>query len=184
VGRERRTLLTLLFIIIGMFGFTFALVPIYDAFCKVTGLNGKVDITNSGIVRYKDPGADTKGRSITVEFDVNRNQRLKCDFSPEHPVLQITPGKLTLTSYYIKNLTDKTLIIQAIPSISPGIAAKHLKKLECFCFNRQTIKPGEALNMPLRFWLEQEMPEEVKRLTLSYTLFDMTEFKKEKTDGT
>lgn len=164
-----------------MFGFAFALVPIYDVFCKVTGLNGKVDISKgsnlSQFTRYKTEG-NASNRFITVEFDVNRNGHLSknliCEFNPQHTVLQVKPGELTHTAYYIKNLTKKTLIVQAIPSISPGLAAKHLKKLECFCFNKQVLKPNEGAYFPLRFWLEPEIPQNITRLTLSYTLFDVT----------
>lgn len=171
--------------IIAMFGFTFALVPIYSVFCKVTGLNGKVDINQResfekhAFARYQSDEALVSGRIIVVEFDVNRNRELNCDITPQHTVLQVKPGELALTSYHVKNLTNKTLIIQAIPSISPGIAAKHLKKLECFCFNQQILKPYESMDLPLRFWLEPEIPDTVKRLTLSYTLFDVTQAKKE-----
>lgn len=170
-----RTLKILLIIAGGMFCFTFALVPIYNVFCKVTGLNGKVDFERSAsFTRYKDSDL-THSRLITVEFDVNRNRNLHCEFSPAHTAIQMKTGELKFTSYHVKNLTDKTIIIQAIPSITPGKAAKYLKKLECFCFNKQTLKPGESMQLPLRFWLEPEIPTEVKRLTLSYTLFDVTD---------
>lgn len=172
---HKKILKILLLVSFCMFGFTFALIPLYTVFCKVTGLNGKVDIKRPGaFVRYKNSDLENS-RLITVEFDVNRNRHLNCEFSPEHTALQIKTGELTLTSYYVKNLTNRTLIIQAIPSITPGIAAKYLKKLECFCFNKQTLKPQESMHLPLRFWLEPEIPDSVKRLTLSYTLFDVTE---------
>jgi len=163
-----------------MFGFTFALVPIYNVFCEVTGLNGKVDIKHPDtFVRYKVEDANINKRRITVEFDINRNQKALCEFSPEHTALQVIPGELTHTSYYVKNLTNKKMIIQAIPSISPGIVAKYLKKLECFCFNQQVLKAGEAMHLPLRFWLEPDFPTDIHRLTLSYTLFDITARTKE-----
>ncbi len=158
-----------------MFAFSFALVPLYDVFCSVTGLNGKVDINQAGVYsRYKVPGNIKTDRLITVEFDVNRNRQLSCEFSSQHTALQVKPGDLTLTSYHVKNLTQKRMIIQAIPSISPGYLAKYLKKLECFCFTKQVLEPGQAMDLPLRFWLEPEIPKEVFRLTLSYTLFDIT----------
>jgi len=180
VDKNRQIVIKLIVASVGMFGFTFALIPIYDAFCKVTGLNGKVDTMHPGtFTRYKSDDTELSGRKIVVEFDVNRNRNLDCDFSPQHTAIQVKPGELTLTSYQVKNLTSRTLIIQAIPSISPGIAAKYLKKLECFCFNKQTLKPGESMGLPLRFWLEPEIPDEVKRLTLSYTLFDVTHMNQE-----
>lgn len=157
-----------------MFAFTFALVPIYNVFCDVTGLNGKVDLK---IARYKNE-AVSKNRLIVLELDINHHQNVPCEFKAEKPALQVIPGELTHTTYHVKNLTDKKITIQAIPSISPGYLAKHLKKLECFCFEQQTLDPFESRDLPLRFWLETEIPENIHRMTLSYTLFDVTESKK------
>ncbi len=165
----------LVIIAILMFGFSFALVPLYNALCKATGLNGKVDLNNAALFsRYKNP--DLQRAPIVVEFDSTRNQNLDCDLTPEHTSLSVIPGVLTLTSYKAKNRTNKTLLVQAIPSISPGLAAQHLKKLECFCFNQQILQPGEVVSLPLRFWLEPEIPSTVHRLTLSYTLFEIKSF--------
>jgi cytochrome c oxidase assembly protein subunit 11 len=127
---------------------------------------------------YKNPDLAVQKRLVVVEFDTNRNQNLLCDFVPEHRALPVNPGELAVTSYTVKNLTQKRMIIQAIPSISPGVAAKHLKKLECFCFNQQVLEPGETAKLPLRFWLEPELPLNIHRLTLSYTLFDVTPVEK------
>ncbi len=163
-----------------MFGFTFALIPLYNVFCQVTGLNGKIDVNHPiQYSRYQSNEANPSLRRVTVEFDTNRNEQLPCEFTPNHVALQVVPGELTHTSYHVKNLTNKKMIVQAIPSISPGTVAKHFKKLECFCFNQQTLKPGEALDLPLRFWLDPEFPEKIHRLTLSYTLFDVTDRIKE-----
>lgn len=179
----KRTLIALLSLTLLMFGFTFSLIPLYSVFCKVTGINGKVDLTlddaQQNATDYEKQGryrtnAETVGRLITVEFDANVHPNMPFEFVPEHIALQTSPGTLNHTSYYVKNKTDKTIIIQAIPSISPGIVAKHLKKLECFCFNKQTLKPYEEARLTLRFWLEPEFPESVHRLTLSYTIFDVT----------
>lgn len=161
-----------------MFGFSFALVPIYSVFCKVTGLNGKVDTTEPGKFSYnaslyKLDNPTAHKRRIVVEFDTNKNKDLLCTFSPTHTALEVIPGQLTETAYHIKNLSTHPMVIQAIPSISPGFVAKYLKKLECFCFTQQLLEPGQALDLPLRFWLEPEIPESIHRLTLSYTVFDV-----------
>lgn len=169
----------LFFIVVLMFGFTFALVPIYNVFCDVTGLNGKVDTKKPGkFARYKNENASKSNRLIVLELDINHHQNIRCEFTAEKPALQVIPGELTHTTYHVKNLTDKKMIIQAIPSISPGFLAKHLKKLECFCFEQQTLEPFESRDLPLRFWLETTIPEDIHRMTLSYTLFDVTELKK------
>lgn len=183
---QRKVIIFLLCFILGMFGFTFALIPLYSVFCKVTGLNGKVDISAPTALtgRYKMPSGEIQSRLITVEFDVNRNANLKCEISPQHTALQVSPGNLTATSYFVKNMSNQKIVIQAIPSISPGRAARYLKKLECFCFNQQVLQPYESMHLPLRFWLEPEIPDSVHRLTLSYTLFDVTQSHKETTSGT
>lgn len=156
-----------------MFGFSFALVPLYSVFCKATGLNGKVAIQRPET--YNGANIDPSSHVVMVEFDVNRHQQLPCEILPEHPILPVIPGQLSSTSYYLKNLSGKKMVIQAIPSISPGTVAQHLKKLECFCFNQQVLQPYESLRLPLRFWLEPEFPRSIHRLTLSYTLFDVTQ---------
>lgn len=172
---HRPIIIKLLIAILGMFGFSFALIPLYSVFCKVTGINGKVDIRHPGVfTRYKADSAPVS-RLITVEFDVNKNPKVQFEIIPQHTALQVIPGELTLTSYYVKNLTNQKIVIQAIPSISPGVAAKHLKKLECFCFSKQVLNPNQAMTLPLRFWLEPEIPDSIHRLTLSYTIFDVTQ---------
>lgn len=186
-----RSLILLIGLTLLMFGFTFSLIPLYDVFCKVTGINGKVDlaITGNRLKTAVDPqshgryriSAETQGRPITIEFDANVKPEMPFEFKPDHSAMQITTGTLHHTSYFVKNKTNQTLVVQAIPSISPGIVAKYLKKLECFCFNRQTLKPYEEAHLPLRFWIEPEFPDSVHRLTLSYTLFDVTKSAKEAT---
>jgi len=187
ISSIKRSVIIQFGVILFMFGFTFALIPLYTVFCKVTGLNGKIDLNVSitGNSSYEKNGryrvhSETIGRLVTIEFDANVQPNMPFEFVPEHTILQVTPGTLSHTSYYVKNKTDKTLIVQAIPSISPGIVAKYLKKLECFCFNQQILKPHEEARLPLRFWLEPEFPDSVHRLTLSYTLFDVTNTRKEK----
>lgn len=184
MNKTEKLVLKLCLAVLVMFGFSFALVPIYNVFCQVTGLNGKVDTNQQALyTRYKanakeDPSVPV--RFVTVEFDVNRNEKIACEIIPKHLALQVIPGELSTTSYYVKNLTNQKMVIQAIPSISPGIVAKYLKKLECFCFTPQELKPYESQQLALRFWLEPEIPDNVHRLTLSYTLFDVTKLAKEK----
>lgn len=173
--KVRKTVIRLCAVTLLMFSFTFALIPLYNVFCKVTGLNGKVDPKHpSSFDRYKAVDFGLPKRFVVVEFDTNRNQQLACEFSPQHGVMQVVPGELTHTGYRVKNLTPKKMTVQAIASISPGNAAKYLKKLECFCFAQQVLQPGETMELPLRFWLEPEIPNDIRRLTLSYTLFDVT----------
>jgi cytochrome c oxidase assembly protein subunit 11 len=181
---HRKKILLFALIAVAMFGYSFALVPLYNVFCNVTGLNGKPDLNTASNSRYRVEPHQIQNRFVTIEFDVNKNVDLRCEIKPEHQALRIKPGALTTTSYFVKNLSDKKIIIQAIPSISPGKVAKYLKKLECFCFNQQILKPYESVKLPLRFWLEPEFPDSVYRLTLSYTLFEVKDLKKENNRGT
>ncbi len=172
---HHRLIRRLIITVFVMFCFSFALVPLYNALCQVSGLNGKPLLNKKMQARYKNPSDTHKKRSVIVEFDSTRNQELACEFKAAHPALMVVPGELAITHYYAKNLKQKPMIVQAIPSISPGIAAQYLKKLECFCFERQLLQPGETIELPLRFWLEPELPAHIHRLTLSYTLFEIHE---------
>jgi len=173
--KQKKLVKKLLIIVSIMFGFSFALVPFYTLFCKATGLNGKIDLTpNNHIITANDAkNLKTQNRRIIIEFDVTRNQQMPLEFRPQHTELSVQPGASNRTSYYAKNPTNRTMIIQAIPSITPGIAAKYMKKIECFCFQRQVLKPGEEANLPITFVLDPKIPEDIPRMTLSYTLFEL-----------
>ncbi|MDB6097170.1 MAG: ctaG [Francisellaceae bacterium] len=175
----------LIIIVIIMFGFSFALVPFYSLFCKVTGLNGKIDLSLNAHNMSLQKAASLKKANhfITMEFDVTRNQKMPLEFKPQDTTLQIRPGQSYHTHYYAKNSTNHTMVIQAIPSISPGIAAKYIKKIECFCFERQTLKSGESALLPIQFIIDSEIPIHIDRLTLSYTLFEIKDKKESKPNG-
>lgn len=161
----------LLFIVVGMFGFGFALVPLYDVLCEVTGLNGKVTASAAKEVQYPvDPN-----REVTVEFLTSLNESAPMVFRAETAKVKIHPGEYVTVNFYAENKTDKVMIAQAIPSISPGLAAEYFKKTECFCFTQQTFKPHEGKTMPVRFVVNPELPAQYKTITLAYTFFDNTE---------
>ena len=160
-----------IFIVLALMSiFTFALVPIYNVFCDVTGLNGKVDLS----VIAASPDGKIDDRYVTVEFVVNYNQEMPWEFRPQHVTLKVRPGELARTAYYAKNPTQKTMVAQAIPSISPSNASRHFKKVECFCFSSQKLGPHQSANLGLQFYLDPALPKDIHRLTLSYTLFDIT----------
>lgn len=152
-----------------MFGFGFALVPLYNVMCKQLGINGKT----SGQVAYHAQTVD-KNRNLTVEFVTTMNEDLHWDFHPINRKVRLHPGELKRVAFYAENKTDKTMVVQAIPSVSPSLAAKYLKKTECFCFARQSLKPHEHMEMPVLFHMDTELPKEISTVTLSYTLFDVT----------
>ena len=166
----KKHLIIMAFSVLFMFGFCYAMVPFYNVMCKATGLNGKVDNSRAlpGITKV-----DTS-RTVTIELTSMLNQNLPGEFKSEHKKITLHPGEYVSTSYWVKNLTDKPMTVQAIPSVSPGIAATHIKKIECFCFTHQDLAPYQGMDMPLRFTIDPALPNSVKTLTLAYTLFDTT----------
>lgn len=170
--KHSKLLLILTFVVIGMFGFGFALVPIYNRMCVVLGINGKVS-QDKTFYDAKNAVVD-KNRTVLVEFVATQNSMLPWKFYPKTKKIRIHPGEVAKLAFYAENQTGEQMTVQAIPSITPGIAAKYLKKTECFCFRQQTLNGHEAMDMPLLFHLDPELPSEVHTVTLSYTLYDVS----------
>lgn len=162
---------TLLFVVLGMFGFGYALVPLYDVLCEITGINGKVESAAVKEVSYEVD----KNREITVEFMTSLNESTPMVFRSETKKMKIHPGEYYTVNFYAENKTDKVMIARAIPSISPGPVAEYFKKTECFCFSEQTFKAREGRTMPVRFVVDPKLPQQYKTITLAYTFFDNTE---------
>lgn len=159
-------------IVISMFAFGFALVPIYNRLCQRLGINGK---TNNQAIAYDERTSNiVKDRIVTVEFVATQNSALPWEFYPKVHRIKVHPGEIAKLSFYAENKSNFPMIVQAIPSVTPAIAAKYLKKTECFCFTQQTLNGHEAMDMPLLFHLDPELPQSVREITLAYTLFDVT----------
>ena len=158
-------------IAVGMFAFGFALVPLYEIYCDVTGVNGKTGD------QYEAPAnlAIDESREVTVQFLANNNANMPWQFRPSVRSMKVVPGKMYETTFFAGNITSESMIAQAVPSVAPFHAAEYFHKTECFCFEQQELAGGDQLDMPLRFIVDPEMPDSVKTLTLSYTLFDVTE---------
>lgn len=170
--KQQKLLILLTLLVLGMFAFGFALVPIYNSLCKTLGINGK---TNPEAIAYDVSKAKiATDREVLVEFVATNNSGVPWDFYPETKKIKVHPGEIVKLAFYAENKTDHRMTVQAIPSVTPGIAAKYLKKTECFCFTQQTLNGHEAMNMPLLFHLDAALPENVKTVTLSYTLFDVS----------
>ena len=150
-----------------MFGFGFALVPLYDVFCDVTGLNGK---TGGQVTLSETMEVDTT-REVKVEFLATLNENMPWEFKPMTYSVKVNPGKPMRIEYLARNKTDKTIIGQAVPSVAPGLAAQYFQKTECFCFTEQELKAGEERRMPVVFVVDPALPDDVHELTLSYTFF-------------
>ena len=153
---------------VAMFGFGFLLVPLYDIFCDITGIGGKVDTSGAAVVAEQTPD---RTRTVTIEFVTTLNQQAPWEFRPNVASMEIHPGEFYDTTFFARNLTDRNLVGRAVPSIAPGEVARYLNKTECFCFNAQDFAPGESKDMPVRFVVDNEIPEHVDRITLSYTFF-------------
>lgn len=168
----RKQLMIMLAIVVGMFGFCYALVPIYNVFCQVTGLNGKT--SNEA---QKNLFKVDKSRTVTIELLATLNESLTVgsgEFTAKTKKYTLHPGETITTSYWVKNLTHEPKVVQAIPSVTPGLAARHIKKIECFCFQKQPLNAQEGKEMPLVFTIDPALPTNVKTITLAYTLFDVT----------
>ena len=174
-GRDRssrRHGLRLVVVVLAMFGFGFALGPIYSALCKVTGINGKTSGLQADASKL--PAIDTS-RWVTVQFVTTVNGGRDWEFHPEQSEVRVHPGQLTTVNFHAKNTEEHDLVAQAVPNVAPWNAAKHLRKTECFCFNNQPFKAGETKEMPVRFMLDPALPADVDVVTLSYTFFDITQ---------
>lgn len=167
-----KLLVLLTVIVLGMFAFGFALVPIYNSLCKALNINGK---TNPQAIAYDSNTTIAKDRNVTVEFVAINNSGVPWAFHPSKQKITVHPGEIAKLAFYAENKTNHRMTVQAIPSVTPGVAAKYLKKTECFCFTQQTLNGHEAMDMPLLFHLDANLPEKVKTITLAYTLFDVTD---------
>lgn len=164
---NKRLGLKLLWIVAGALIFAFALVPLYDVLCAVTGLNGKT----KGNAEVNTAQVDTT-RWVTVEFTSSVMPGLAWNFHPKQPSIKVHPGQIETVLFEAKNITNQTVTGQAVPSVSPGKASPYLKKIECFCFQKQALKAGESKDMPLRFYVSPEIPQDVSVITLSYAFFN------------
>jgi cytochrome c oxidase assembly protein subunit 11 len=158
---------------LGMFGFGFALVPLYDVLCEVTGLNGKAESKAKSTTEIAYPV--DKNREVTVEFMTSLNKSAPLLFRAETSQLKVHPGEYHTVNFYAENKTDKVMVAQAIPSISPGLATEYFEKIECFCFTEQTFQAREGKTMPVRFVVKPDLPGQYRTITLAYTFFDNTE---------
>lgn len=179
---NRRMLSKLVVVVVAMFGFGYALVPLYRSICEALGINvlslsdqrsagGSWTTAGRGAA---PPGGNTQidvHRSITVEFDANA--RGPWEFKPAQRSVQVHPGEMTTVMYAFRNVQKRTMVAQAIPSYAPVQAGPHFTKVECFCFNEWTLAPGESKTWPVVFVIDPRLPKDVTTITLSYTFFEV-----------
>ena len=169
VKANRRLAVKLGIVTLAMFGFGYALAPMYDLMCQAFGLNGKTGRVEAQVAAAKPVDAS---RTVTVEFTGLATTGLPWEFKPMTRKLEVHPGATQEVKYYVRNTGNETITGQAVPSVAPGVTAAHFKKIECFCFSQQTLKPGEAREMPVRFVVDPALDKNVQTITLSYTFFN------------
>jgi len=173
VADNRHMLGKLVAVTVLMFGFGYALVPIYRTICEALGVN----VLARAEVQSGDAGgtvANTQidlGRTVTIEFDANA--RGPWDFKPAQATVDVHPGEVTTVMYEFRNRQNRTMVAQAFPSYAPSVAMAHFKKLECFCFTEHVLKPGESKQWPVVFVVDRKLPKDVRTITLSYTFFEV-----------
>lgn len=167
---NRQMLLKLMVVAVAMFGFGWALVPLYRAICDITGINVLTKRDEEAVAFAKNTQVD-KTRRITVEFDANSQGAWR--FKPQAVSMDVHPGELATVVYEITNTTTQASSGQAIPSYAPEGAGKFFRKLECFCFQQQALDGGEVKSFPVVFVVDPALPKDVNTITLSYTFFQV-----------
>ena len=166
--QNKKTATSLALIAIAMFGFGYALVPMYNVICEITGLNGKTGRVTKIQAESSELDQD---RLVTIQFDTNVNSELPWKFGSMIKEMQIHPGELSEAVFYAENLSTQVITGQAVPSVASAEASMYFNKTECFCFTQQSLGPGERIEMPVRFIVDPKLPERISMMTLSYTFF-------------
>ncbi|HEX5686681.1 MAG TPA: cytochrome c oxidase assembly protein [Ideonella sp.] len=168
---HRQMVAKLLVVTAAMFGFGYALVPLYKHICEALGIN-VLSLGENGGKRERPANTQVdSSRSITVEFDANAHG--PWDFKPAVASVQVHPGEMATVMYEFRNKQTRAMAAQAIPSYAPHQAGPHFNKIECFCFNEYTLQPGEAKQWPVVFYVDPKLPKDVTTITLSYTFFEV-----------
>ncbi len=163
---HRKLVRKLVLLAVGMFGFGFAMVPLYDVFCDLTGLGGRgvQVVENAGVIEQSD-------RQIKIRFDANVNSGLPWVFQAKEKSAMVTLGKKSEAFYLAMNPTDEAIAGQATYNVTPPEASLYFVKTECFCFTRQVLQAKESREMPVYYFIQADLPEYIKEITLSYTFF-------------
>lgn len=175
---NRRVLVVLLVIVAGMFGFGFVLIPIYRLMANIYGFGGQMqsDDTDRAQARSEldkviKAGVDSS-RTVTVQFMVTGNNTMDLEFRPLTNQLSLNPGQVKEVSYYVKNLSDRKLVLKALPTVSPDVASRYVVRYECPCFYKQVLKPGESKAMSFKLAINRAIPKYLQVLTVSYRLIE------------
>ena len=166
------TVIKLATVAVAMFAFVFVvMVPLYDVLCDALGINGKT----SGQAYTAVTAVVDETRTVTIQFVATNNDGMPWEFRPATTVMKVNPGAVNDTVFFARNPLPDAMVAQAIPSVSPARAAEYFHKTECFCFNQQPLEGKSAADMPLQFIVDQDLPRDITTITLSYTIFDVTD---------
>jgi cytochrome c oxidase assembly protein subunit 11 len=171
---NKKATLRLVALAIGMFGFAFALVPLYNVICEITGLNGRT-VTQAALLEEITPTATPQDREVRIEFLAKAARGLPWEFRPLENEMTVQVGAMNQATFYVRNRGHMTVTGQAVPSVAPGQAALYLKKVACFCFEQQELNAGGEMEMSVSFYIDAELPADISQLTLSYTMFNIGE---------
>ena len=180
-GQHASLVKRLLLVVAGSTAFAFAMVPLYDVLCDVTGFNGRTRGPQPGYAvggpaeagAAQAPSRIDRSRTVTVEFTGQVMPGLPWEMRPLTTSLDTHPGELQQVRYLVRNTSDRPITGQAVPSVTPGQAAQHFDKIECFCFNQQALGPGESKEMPLVFVVKPDVDPDIRHITLSYAFFSI-----------
>ena len=165
------TVAKLVAVAIAMFAFVFVvMVPLYNVLCDALGINGKT----AGQAYQAATIQVDQSREVTVQFIATNSDGMPWEFRPSRTMMRVNPGAVNETVFFARNPLPEDMIAQAIPSVSPSRAAEYFHKTECFCFNQQPLAGKESTEMPLQFIVDQDLPRDIRTITLSYTMFDIT----------
>lgn len=167
--RNRRMATGLGLVVAGMVGLSFASVPLYDLFCRVTGFGGTTMVAQ----KAPDKALD---RVVTVRFNADVNNSIHWDFKPDATAVDVRVGEAMTIAYHARNLESRAVIGTATYNVTPEKAGQYFNKLQCFCFTEQRLEPGQSVEMPVNFYVDPAMADDpemadVKTITLSYTFF-------------
>ena len=154
-----------------MFAFVFVvMVPLYNVLCDALGINGKTDGQAYTAVQA---GVD-ESRTVTIQFIASNNAGMPWEFAPTTTMMKVHPGAVNDTVFFARNTQTDAMVAQAIPSVSPARAAEYFHKTECFCFRQQPLAGQTSAELPLQFIVDRDLPKDIGTITLSYTIFDIT----------
>jgi cytochrome c oxidase assembly protein subunit 11 len=174
MNKNKKTLISFLAIAIIMFGLSFAFIPLYNLFCRITGFGGTGKIVRNEV----NPNLGTQ--NIKIFFNADIDPKLKMEFKPKVRRINSLTGKRNLVFYQVKNISDKNIKAIASYNISPPAAGEYFSKIDCFCFYEQNFKPGQEIDLPISFYIDKDIEKDpflhnLKEVTLSYNFFPIKE---------